>query len=333
MARPSSRPTPATADRRRRTVVARHRRPVNVRDDGLPAVLGPLITAGGIELAVLLEVDSGMVLDAWAQGGEAAPSDAEALGARHADVVRALLALAGSPPAEIALTVDGRHHLVRCVADPAGGRLALAVVVNGTPWVVRRVRRHLRQLPDAGLTTGPWILSWAFGPAPGPVAERSSTEPAITPFDELSTMPNGHLSTSPADPALNAVAAGPLLSTTSTASADPVSLVGAADAVGPFPARQAVSVGDTANGATVASQAAGDDGPITASDGGPAAPAGLAAVDGSVVPASATGAAEAAPTAGSSSSASIADPAAAVPDPRRGPAPPSALPPARGAGW
>jgi len=79
--------------------VARHRRPVNVRDDGLPAVLGPLITAGGIELAVLLEVDSGMVLDAWAQDGEAATSDAEALGARHADVLGALLAMPGAPTA------------------------------------------------------------------------------------------------------------------------------------------------------------------------------------------------------------------------------------------
>ena len=85
--------------------MARHRRPVNVRDDGLPAVLGPLITAGGVELAVLVDVDSGMVLDAWAQGGEAETSDAEALGARHADVVRALFALAGAPPAELGLTV------------------------------------------------------------------------------------------------------------------------------------------------------------------------------------------------------------------------------------
>jgi hypothetical protein len=305
--------------------VARHRRPVNVRDDGLPAVLGPLITAGGIELAVLVEADSGMVLDSWAQGSEAVPTDAEALGARHADVVRALLALAGSPPAELALTVDGRHHLVRCVADPAGGRLALAVVVSGTPWVVRRVRRHLRQLPDAGLTTGPWILSWAFGPARSPATERSSTGP------ELSTTPNGHLPTSPADPALHAVAAGPLMSTTSTASADEISLVGAAEAAGLFPARQAVVVGDPSNGATAASQAAstGYSGPTTASDGGPATPACLPAVDGAVVPETASGATEAASTAG----ASTTDPAQAVPDPRRGPAPPSALPPARGAGW
>ena len=175
--------------------MARHRRPVNVRDDGLPAVLGPLITAGGIERAVLLEVDSGMVLDAWAKGGEAETPDAEALGARHADVVRALLALPGSPPAELALTVDSRHHLVRCVADPAGGRLALAVVVNSTPWVVRRVRRHLRQLPDAGLTTGPWMLSWAIGPRPEarPIAQRppAAAPPGPSAAHPLGSHPTG----------------------------------------------------------------------------------------------------------------------------------------------
>ena len=55
--------------------MARHRRPVNVRDDGLPAVLGPLVTDGGVERAVLLDVDSGMVLDAWARGEGVTPDD------------------------------------------------------------------------------------------------------------------------------------------------------------------------------------------------------------------------------------------------------------------
>jgi hypothetical protein len=213
---------------------------VNVRDDGLPAVLGPLTTVGGIELAVLLEVDSGMVLDAWAQGGEAETSDAEALGARHADVLRALLALPGAPPAELSLIVDGRHHLVRCVADPAGGRLALAVVVSSTPWVVRRVRRHLRQLPDAGLTTGPWMLSWAIGP-------RSTSAP-------IAVRPRGQI---------------------------------AGSAQSSFPV--------IPHTATEASAVASDGDQVIST-----------------------------PAAGST---------AAVPDPRRGPAPPSALPPARSAGW
>jgi hypothetical protein len=90
--------------------------------------------------------------------------------------VRALLAVAGPPAGELVLTENGhRHHLVRCVADPAGGRLALAVVVVGPSRVVRRTRRHLRQLPDASLTAGPWILSLDHGgpplevPVPAPV--------------------------------------------------------------------------------------------------------------------------------------------------------------------
>ncbi len=229
--------------------MARHRRPVNVRDDGLTAVLGPLATAGGVELAVLLDVDSGMVLDAWARGGEAETSDAESLGARHADVVRALLALPGSPPAELTLTVDGRHHLVRCVADPAGGRLALAVVVDGTPWVVRRVRRHLRQLPEAGLTTGPWILSWAVRPEPPSKPPAEGSAPRSDPM-QAGPLPDGQ---PPVVPEVGAPSA-------------------------PDRPLGAVALGD------------------------PATPP---------------------PTTG---------PTATVPDPRRGPAPPSALPPARSGG-
>lgn len=142
----------------------RHRRPVNIRDDGLPAVIGPLVTAGGVDMAVVLEVDSGMVLDAWARGGL---GDAEALGAGHADVVRALLAVAGPPVRELVLSEDShRHHLLRCVTDPFGGRLALAVVVTGPSRIVRRTRRRLRELPDACLTTGPWIPSSGLGGPP-----------------------------------------------------------------------------------------------------------------------------------------------------------------------
>lgn len=372
--------------------MARHRRPVNVRDDGLLAVLGPLVTVGGVERAVLLDVDSGMVLDAWvcgeapggsapadgavsgsdggrvaepepgtvssgssawhgdttpgggtrpgvgalwrsllgaeraagprvaggdrdADGGadrdgiddsylgpiggvdglssgvgdgrightggfggvghtggfggightggldgvgragggvaeEAVGADVEAFGARHADLVRALLALPGSPPRELTLVVDDRHHLVRCVADPAGGRLALAVVVTGSSWVVRRVRRHLRQLPDAGLTTGPWILSWAMGPPPGP------KPPADRP------QASGRGSLPPADRT---------------------------------------------------------GGPSALDGWSPPSVEAPAAVDGFPSPAPAV-------------EGSNDDPPTAVPDPRRGPAPPSALPPARSAG-
>ena len=274
--------------------MARHRRPVNVRDDGLPAVLGPLITAGGVELAVLVDVDSGMVLDAWAHGGEAETSDAEALGARHADVVRALFALAGAPPAELGLTVDGRHHLVRCVADPAGGRLALAVVVSGTPWVVRRVRRHLRQLPDAGLTTGPWILSWAIGsaPAPKPVAERPPDPSAPMPAGGLPPMHDGQ---PPADPALGTL---PVM-----ALGDPVVRVATAGLATPG--------ADSADSAPIMRAAE--------------PPTGLSPADGSAPNPIADDLA-------SEPAAATTGPTATVPDPRRGPAPPSALPPARSAG-
>ncbi len=317
--------------------MARHRRPVNVRDDGLTAVLGPLATAGGVEFAVLLDVDSGMVLDAWARGGEAETPDAESLGARHADIVRALLAFPGSPPAELALTVDNRHHLVRCVADPAGGRLALAVVVNGTPWVVRRVRRHLRQLPDAGLTTGPWILSWAVGPEPPP---RPSAEGYRTPMS-AGPLPDGQPlvvpvvgAASTADRLAGAVALG------DPATSAPIA---AASAFVGDPATSAPMAGASAKSCDSATPA-GATGTV-ASLGGPAipepttaaaaAPVGAAAVpvptpeqaavDGADSPASATEVPSAVPT-------PTTGPTATVPDPRRGPAPPSALPPARSGG-
>ena len=229
--------------------MARHRRPVNVRDDGLPAVLGPLITAGGIELAVLLEVDSGMVLDAWAKGGEAETPDAEALGARHADVVRALLALPGSPPAELALTVDSRHHLVRCVADPAGGRLALAVVVDG----------HA-----VGRAAGP--------SAPAAVARRGPDDRSV---DAL-------LGDRPA-----ARSAADRRATTRRRAPGPFGR-----GSGSVPSPRAAVDGDGRRPANPSWTRAGTRPPL--------------------------------PTTG---------PAATVPDPRRGPAPPSALPPARSAGW
>jgi hypothetical protein len=390
--------------------VARHRRPVNVRDDGLLAVLGPLVTVAGVERAVLLDVDSGMVLDAWvcgeapvgsapgsgagsasdggpvgqpgpgtassggsagngdtapgggawpgvgalwrslrgvfdrppdpavdgggtstgtggggdgldrgdgrvggASGGltgggsgeEAVSGDVEAFGARHADLVRALLALPGSPPGELTLVVDDRHHLVRCVADPAGGRLALAVVVAGTPWAVRRVRRHLRQLPDAGLTTGPWLLTWAVGPPPAP------RPPADRP-------PTGHGGPSP-DSALGGAG---LLSRVGADDwvpppADPVRSRVVLDGWPPSPAES-----HTADGLPLP-EPPGGRAPVGAEPHAlPDGRSPAADVDGLPV-------ALASPD---DASALVTDPAATVPDPRRGPAPPSALPPARSAG-
>jgi len=388
--------------------VARHRRPVNVRDDGLTAVLGPLTTVGGVERAVLLDVDSGMVLDAWARGeasssdsavpgtgsrdhgpasgagsaqsdetvpdgavfgaGSApglgpepggasfgpgsvrsdetvpggvarpgfgslwrsllgdhpadpgvdrteAPGDVEAFGARHADLVRALLALPGSPPAELSLVVDDRHHLLRCVADPAGGRLALAVVVVGSPWVVRRVRRHLRQLPDAGLTTGPWLLTWAVGPPPTP---WPPAEPATDglPSGALDGLPPaGHTGSSfDAWPAADGHAP-PAVDRPLLPGHDGLAFDGAA----------ASPAGWAPNGHPGPPLAGGVGDPGPGVDGERpswAAEPWPEAADGSPPPG---------PPAHDGSDEVAADPAA-VPDPRRGPAPPSALPPARSAG-
>jgi hypothetical protein len=153
--------------------VARHRRRLTVRDDGLAAVVDPLVAAGGIDVAVLVDVESGMLLDAWARAGV---GDVETLGAAHADTVKALLG-AGPPAVELILSEDDRrHHVIRSVADPAGGRLVLAVVVGGPPRLLRRVRRGLRQIPEESLTAGPETTSveddaplpFASAPPPGP---------------------------------------------------------------------------------------------------------------------------------------------------------------------
>jgi hypothetical protein len=353
--------------------VARHRRPVNVRDDGLTAVLGPLVTVGGVERAVLLDVDSGMVLDAWACGeapggaemassaetvpgggarpgigslwrslgggdrpagpggdtAEAASGDVEAFGARHADLVRALLALPGSPPAELSLVVDDCHHLLRCVADPAGGRLALAVVVVGSPWVVRRVRRHLRQLPDAGLTTGPWLLTWAVGPPPAPWPPTEPPDHAEPSTDGLSSGAlDGRPPPSPAEWPPNGHTGPP--------SADGLPLlsghVGVAfDGSSPPPPAEWPPNGHPGlpadawpSGAVAGRLRPAPDDLRSVADAERPSQAGdpwPEAVDGS-------------PPGGPvhDGSEATGDPAAAVPDPRRGPAPPSALPPARSAG-
>jgi hypothetical protein len=245
--------------------------------------------------------------------------DVEAFGARHADLVRALLALPGAPPAELSLVVDDCHHLLRCVADPAGGRLALAVVVAGSPWVVRRVRRHLRQLPDAGLTTGPWLLTWAVGPPPAP-------------WPPVEHPPADGLSSGATEARPPAPAARPLLD------GSPDGRV-VADGRPPVPAARPLLDGP-ADGRLVV-------------DGLPSAPTARPLLDGHAAPASdgwpavddrqlapgdphplADGVPP--PPSGEPWPEPVHDgsddPAAAVPDPRRGPAPPSALPPARSAG-
>ena len=161
--------------------MGRHRHVVNVRADGIAVVLGPLLRDVRIVAAALVDVDSGMVLDAWsaAGAGDRAP-DLELIGAQHAEIVRTALALlrtwpaAGGAPGtcEVVLGADGgARHLLRTVPDPLGDRLALAVVVNGPQRVLDRVRKRLQAVSVDALTAGP---SMTRRP---PAADGRSTPP------------------------------------------------------------------------------------------------------------------------------------------------------------
>ena len=158
--------------------VERRRHLVNVRVDGLPSVLGHLLRDTRVRSAALVDVDSGMVLDAFVrQQGDA---DLEVQAAGHADLVRVMLSvLGGSVPVpghcEAVIGDDaGTHHVLRVVPDAHGGLLALAVVVAGPEVAVARVRRRLRRVSVAALTAGPSIarrpsaLRRLLGLPPGP---------------------------------------------------------------------------------------------------------------------------------------------------------------------
>jgi hypothetical protein len=156
---------------------------VNVRADGIAAVLGPLLRDERIVAAALVDADSGMVLDAWSAADAATGSpDLELIGAQHAEIVRNALELLRTWPAaggaagtcEIVLGGDdGCRHLLRTVPDPHGDRLALAVVVNGPQRVLDRVRKRLQAVSVDALTAGPSMTrrpseaGWSFD-TPGP---------------------------------------------------------------------------------------------------------------------------------------------------------------------
>ena len=163
--------------------MGRHRHVVNVRADGIAVVLGPLLRDERIVAAALVDVDSGMVLDAWSAAGAAAGApDLELIGAQHAEIVRNALELLRTWPAtggtvgtcEVVLGADdGCRHLLRTVPDPHGDRLALAVVVNGPQRVLDRVRKRLQAVSVDALTAGPSMTrrpseaGWSFDtPAP-----------------------------------------------------------------------------------------------------------------------------------------------------------------------
>ena len=144
--------------------MGRHRHVVNIRADGIAVVLGPLLRDERIVAAALVDVDSGMVLDAWSAAGAAGSPDLELVGAQHAEIVRNALELLRTWPAaggaagtcEVVLGADdGCRHLLRTVPDPYGDRLALAVVVNGPQRVLDRVRKRLQAVSVDALTAGP----------------------------------------------------------------------------------------------------------------------------------------------------------------------------------
>lgn len=150
----------------------RRRHVVNVRVDGLAPVLGGLLRDVRVRSAALVDVDSGMVLDAWTSdhtgadhtGADQTGADLEVQAAGHADLVRVALGVLGGsvrPPGHCELVVgegDGAHHVLRVVPDSHGGLLALAVVVVGPEHVVTRVRRRLRRVSAAALTAGPSMV-------------------------------------------------------------------------------------------------------------------------------------------------------------------------------
>src|ERR1700754_3348284 len=153
--------------------MGQHRHAVNVRADGLAAVLGPLLQDRAVRAATLVDIDSGMVLDACvgAGAGDGPPGDLGWLGAGHAELVRIALWLLGPGECEVVIDAGGRrHHIARVVPDPYGDRLALAVVVDGSPRTAKRTMRRLRQVSEAALTAGPTAArrpvmgGWALPP-------------------------------------------------------------------------------------------------------------------------------------------------------------------------
>jgi hypothetical protein len=188
-------------------LMARHRHTVSVRTDGLQAVLGPLAADRHVLGAALVDVDSGMVLDAWSsQWGR---SDTEIVGAVHAEIVRVALGPPGGPaPGAVEVVLsrsDGRYDVVRTVADPFGDRLALSVVLVGSRRVLQRTRRRLRVVSESALTAGPSMArrpgagGWT-PPAAGPPPVTASPQPAAR-----RQIPASH---APRDPAIMSLSPG-----------------------------------------------------------------------------------------------------------------------------
>ncbi|GAA4858999.1 hypothetical protein GCM10023203_02330 [Actinomycetospora straminea] len=130
-----------------------------MRSDGLSAVLRPLLDDRRIVAATLVDADSGLVLDGWVEdaGEHPALADLELLGAAHADMVRAALAVTPALAELSVNTDDGHHHLLHAVPDPHGERLVVAVVVRGASRHVAKARLRLRTVSVEALTAGPTL--------------------------------------------------------------------------------------------------------------------------------------------------------------------------------
>lgn len=140
-------------------------------------VLGQLLRNPRIRAATLVDVDSGMVLDA--RTGDGSTGDLELLGARYAELVRHVLALLAGPACEIVVGAgDDLHHVARLVPDPHGDRLAVAVVVVGTRRSADRTLKRLRKVSADALTAGPSTIRRSVLGGPSlPLPERRDLAP------------------------------------------------------------------------------------------------------------------------------------------------------------
>ncbi|HEY1973385.1 MAG TPA: hypothetical protein VGH89_35920 [Pseudonocardia sp.] len=158
-----------------------HRHAINLRADGLATVLGSMSRDPALLVALLVDLDSGMVLDACgplARTGDpttGATIGIEEMGAAHGELMRLALGTASAvadrvepsvQACEVTVCLGVRRHLVlRRVPDPHGDRLALSVLIDGPARSLRRVRRRLGQVSTSALTAGPSV---SLRPGHGP---------------------------------------------------------------------------------------------------------------------------------------------------------------------
>lgn len=185
--------------------MGRHRHLTCVRSDGLSAVLRPLLDDRRIVAATLVDADSGLVLDGCVDdpGEHPALADLELLGAAHADMVRAALAITPTLTELSVSTDDGHHHLLHAVPDPHGERLVVAVVVRGAPRHVAKARLRLRTVSVEALTAGPTLQrrpvngSWVVE-APGPDGAAATDDPQDHPHNGSPDRADGPRPSAPA---------------------------------------------------------------------------------------------------------------------------------------